>query len=67
MPDNSAECVRVHGRDFKVVAKFAAGREADANAYMEANDGTGVIAEDNGFIYIASLSDKGTPVQHLTA
>lgn len=67
MPKDAAEYVRLYGRDYKVVAKFKAGQEAAANAFIEANPGTGVITEDDCFIYIAGLNDKGTPVQRIAA
>ena len=53
---------RHHGLDFAVVAEFTDTDEgtAQANAFMEANPDTGLLAVDAGRIIIAALDDQGT-------
>lgn len=53
--------LRTMGRDFKVVA--IATSDAEANAYMEAHPGTGAIADEGGFVFIANIADKGVEVK----
>ena len=50
------------GLDFAILAEYPDNDEgtAQANAFMTANAGTGVLAVDAGRIIIAALNDKGT-------
>lgn len=54
---------RLYGRDFAIVAEFPETEQgqADANAFMLANPGTGLLATDAGRVILAAMDDKGTP------
>lgn len=54
--------IKVNGRSYNLAGCFAADNLDEANRFMAENRDTGVIAERNGWIYIAYLSDKGSPV-----
>jgi hypothetical protein len=53
---------RHFGMDFAIVAEFADSEQGakQANAFMEANPGAGLLAVEGGRVIIAALSDKGT-------
>ncbi len=57
-----------YGRSFALRAKFDGDDAVEqANAFMEANPGTGLLAEEGGVCYIADLTDMGIPVDQLPA
>jgi len=49
--------ITIMGREYRVHAVFDTDEEA--NAYMQVNEGTAVIAVQDGRIYIASKRDTG--------
>lgn len=53
----------LHGRRFAIAAEFPDTDEGTkaANAFMEANAGTGVLAVADGRVIIATMADKGVP------
>lgn len=57
-----------YGRSYALRAKFD-GDDAvqQANAFMEANPGTGLLDYQDGVAYIAALDDMGVPVDQLPA
>lgn len=56
-PDAAPTTYRTMGRVFNVTASFTT--DADANAYMAAHPGEGVIACEGGWILIAHKDDEG--------
>ena len=62
LEQGSAKLYRLWGLDYGIVAEYPDTEEgtAQANAFMEANTKTGLLAVDAGRIIIAALSDKGT-------
>lgn len=64
-PQPTGERFRVFGRTYSVIATFTdddAGTD-QANAYMTAHPGTGLLAADAGRLILASLADKGEPAR----
>lgn len=53
--------ITVHGREFNVLATFSgASRDADANVYMNRHPCSAVLAEIDGTVYLADISDTGS-------
>lgn len=57
-----------YGRSYALRAKFEGDDAVEqANAFMEANPGTGLLDYEAGVAYIAALDDMGIPVDQLPA
>ena len=52
---------RLYGMDFAIVAEYPDTEQGmtQANAFMEANRDTGLLAAEGGRIILAALADKG--------
>jgi hypothetical protein len=57
----AAKWFKLYGLRFRITAEFPESAVDQANAWMEANPGHGVIGVRSGRIYIANCADKGRP------
>jgi hypothetical protein len=55
---------KLYEREYKILATFPETSQGidDANKYMADNEGAGLLATDNGTLYIADVKDEGTPI-----